>query len=873
MKSTKKILSVLLAVGMLISVILLASCNGNKNNTTTSVETTESTTTTEKVTEEVTTSIEVTPFPDGTYTYKDAVGTLATNWNPHTYQTADDSYPASFIRTGLYGFVFNDELHPVEGKDPYEGYKIIPEMAASMPVDVTETIKASHPEFGIPADATKGYAYTIDLNPNAVWENGEKINADTYVYSMKRLLDPELLNYRAQDYMVGSFVIANAPNYYYQGSVSLVDNGTADQYNKSDLVKGEDDAYYTPDGHPVFIALGYPIEWCGGYSLYDYVDAYGEAYFDVTTWDDLVALMDDDGLVALTDANYELFVPVTTGNPAWGETEADIFNYLVVKVAYEDNYDFANVGVYKSGEYQITVVFGKSIAGFQLLYNLSSNWIVNETLYEANLSKVGDTDAWASTYNTSVETTLSYGPYKLVSYQKDKSMRFEKNETWYGYTDGNHVYVDPTDGKTYAFYQTTAVECQQVTEVATRKLMFLKGQLMAYGLQTEDVAEYRNSEYCYVSPSETIFFFIFNGYVEQLEAREANEGFDATKYDLQTMALKSFRKAIAVTYDKNALCEALFPDCSPGYGLIGDMYIYNPDTGAKYRDTDVAKQALCEFYSVDVSKYASLDEAVDSITGYDPVKAKELYTQAFEEALAAGYITDNDKDGKSDQIIYIEYCCSSVNEKMEQRKDILNEKAADVTKGTPFEGKIEFYLSAPYGNDWSTKIRTGLSDVVLGGWQGSALDPFGLSDLYVNPDRSYDAKWFDATKVEVTMTVPVDGVDKEITMTLKSWSDALNGVAAKDSKGDTYNFGEDQATVETRLAILAKIESTVLQTYDYIPMLQDGSLFLLTQQAYYVIEDYNPILGRGGIEYLKYNYNDAEWEAYVASQKDGLLSY
>src|SRR5699024_6331088 len=119
--------------------------------------------------------------------YKDSVGVLATNWNPHTYQTQEDGYPTEFIRAGFYSFIYNDELNPVEGKDPYTGYVIIPEMAASMPVDVTEEVKAEHPEFNIPESATSGYAYTIDLNPDAVWEDGTPINADSYVYSMKRL--------------------------------------------------------------------------------------------------------------------------------------------------------------------------------------------------------------------------------------------------------------------------------------------------------------------------------------------------------------------------------------------------------------------------------------------------------------------------------------------------------------------------------------------------------------------------------------------------------------------------------------------------------------------------------------------------------------
>ena len=45
---------------------------------------------------------------------------------------------------------------------------------------------------------------------------------------------------------------------------------------------------------------------------------------------------------------------------------------------------------------------------------------------------------------------------------------------------------------------------------------------------------------------------------------------------------------------------------------------------------------------------------------------------------------------------------------------------------------------------------------------------------------------------------------------------------------------------------------------------------LLSQQVYYVVEEYNPVMGRGGIAYTKYNYNETEWKNYVDSQPDGL---
>ena len=51
----------------------------------------------------------------GNFVWKDSVSTLATNWNPHTYQTSDDSYPLDFIVSGMYSFIFHDELNPIEG--------------------------------------------------------------------------------------------------------------------------------------------------------------------------------------------------------------------------------------------------------------------------------------------------------------------------------------------------------------------------------------------------------------------------------------------------------------------------------------------------------------------------------------------------------------------------------------------------------------------------------------------------------------------------------------------------------------------------------------------------------------------------------------
>lgn len=802
------------------------------------------------------------------YTYNDWTSALATMWNVHDYETSDDSYPLDFITMGFYSFVFNDELHPVEGKEPYAGYKIVPEMAASEPVDVTEKLK-SEAKWGIPADATSGFAYTIDLNQKATWQDGTKITADDYIESMKRLLDPNLLNYRANGYYTGTFVLVGAEEYALQGQTVKTDNGSTKKYAIADLVKGEDGNYLTPDGLPVYIGVNYAMSWTSGNTLKQYVDAYGTAYFGVDRWEELVALMDENGLAPCNDETLAMLSATTTTNANWGETDDDLPNYLIYDAQYAA-YDFENVGLYKSGEYQITIVLKQSLAGFDLLYSLGSNWLVKCDAYDACI-KVEETaggTVYSNSYCTSVDTTWSYGPYIMDGYQTDKNMHFTKNENWYGYTDGEHVYVDPENGKTYNMYMTTDIDCQLISEVATAKQMFLAGEIMTYGLQSDDYADYGKSEFAHFTPGQAIYFIILNGNMEAIQTREAADDFDQSKYDLEMLTLESLHRALGLCYDKQAYCDEFSPAQSPAFGLIGDAYIYDPDTGAKYRDTEQAKKTLCEVYGIDYTKFSSLDAAVDTITGYDPVAAKEWFQKAYEEGIAKGYITDSDGDGKADQTIKMTYALGgndAASEKMQKIIKWLTDKANEAAAGTGLEGKILYEVSAPLGNAWSDQIKAGTKDVVMAGWNGSVMNPYNLMEVYTNSSYQYDAKWFNASAVSLTLTVN----GEEVTMSLTQWQQTLVGTPVTVGE-KTYNFGTGQVEQDTRLEILAALEKEILLGYNYLPFSQAGSYALLSQKAYYVVEDYNPVMGRGGVAYLRYNYNDTEWAEYVAS---GALKY
>ncbi|NMA38501.1 MAG: hypothetical protein GX942_09400, partial [Papillibacter sp.] len=72
--------------------------------------------------------------------------------------------------------------------------------------------------------------------------------------------------------------------------------------------------------------------------------------------------------------------------------------------------------------------------------------------------------------------------------------------------------------------------------------------------------------------------------------------------------------------------------------------------------------------------------------------------------------------------------------------------------------------------------------------------------------------------------------------------------------------------------ILAKLETGILATYQCIPWGASTVCSLYSKQIKYATTEYNIMYNYGGVRLLTYNYSDAEWDAYVASQ-NGTLNY
>jgi hypothetical protein len=133
------------------------------------------------------------------------------------------------------------------------------------------------------------------------------------------------------------------------------------------------------------------------------------------------------------------------------------------------------------------------------------------------------------------------------------------------------------------------------------------------------------------------------------------------------------------------------------------------------------------------------------------------------------------------------------------------------------------------------------------------------------------------------MEFTIDGVTYKASVL--EWTKAIEGTTVtivdvatdtpyKYSCGtaDVKNAKDPAAKQNERLLLLAALEGAVLRNYDMIPTHNDSSASLLGRQVEYYTQEYIYGVGRGGIQYMTYNYTDAEWDAYVQSQS-GILNY
>lgn len=785
------------------------------------------------------------PVDTSGYTYNIYTAVSPSNWNELTYQDNNDTQVMNFIGSNffLFDFKFDNDGNIIDGKFDVE-YS-----AATALEDVSDDYVGE--EWGI-EEGAKGRAYKITLRNDLKWDDGTPIKAEDFVYTMEQQLDPLFQNYRADSFYIGATIIHNAENFNKQGQLIFVDNYATEvaKYVIADLVKGDDGVYKLPNGFDVKFGLLDPLVWGSDKPISELVDM---GYLDPTAFAALQALADEEGRAPVTDETIAL-VTTLINTDAWGNEPAENVPYYFMYQKQYEEMDFEEVGLFAPSDYELVLVLDKSLdlldeegnLSYKAAYNMSNLPLVKRNLYEANkVAPATGSTLWTSTYNNSVATSASWGPYKLTTFQAGKEYVLSRNENWFGYTA--NLYPGQ--------YQTDRIHCETLAEWNTAWLQFQAGDIDNISIDVSIATDYKSSERAYYTPDDFVASLQLQSDKEALKNRET-EGYNKT-----ILSYVDFRKALSLSINRAEFAAQTTTSSLAGFGLFNSMHYYDVANGGVYRNEDVARQVLCDIYNIDASKFSSLEEAEKSITGYDLTAARALVTKAYNEALAAGDINATDK-------VKLTLGTGTLNETVQRRFSYLENAWIELVKTTPLEGRLEFEEVAK-DKTWANDFRAGAYEVCMGGWTGAAWDPGYFLLAYLSPSYMYSKAWkTDEVTMEFTMKGAGEGgADITDTLTLLDWYDCLNGAA-----GAKYNFGAGSIEEAKRLTLIAALEKEVLKVYYTVPLYNNYGASLLSYKIDFKTYTYNTFMAYGGVRYITYNYTDDAW-AQLVLDNNGTINY
>jgi len=780
------------------------------------------------------------------YTYRTAISSDASiTWNPHQWETSLDNSLMGYTQSALYAIEFKDST--------YSGTTFMPEMAVGLPTDVTASLTAEQKEtYNVPADATEGYAWQIKLIDYAVWQDGTPITAQDYIDYYELLLDGKYLNYRASDEFSGETILANAKGYYDVGAYGVGSVAYAQAGADTDVSAGN-----------VAISMTQAVAWVGaslaegreyGYDPY-FTAADGVNY--VEKWENFIAENggeNEEGYFILNAeqlAEFEVdFTAVCdyNGGGYEGEWKEFAFTYSVV-----EDVPFSSVGIFKDDDYTFTMVFALPQTEYNIKLHGTSIVPINKSVYLANTTET-DTGLKQTSYGTGsgdeatlAETYLSCGPYIMSAREVGKSITFTRNPNWYGYHDDKHI----------GQYTTDTIVLSVIEKQETQLLEFLAGNLDDVSLTSTDVATYRGSSQLQRTPEEyTYCFFINTDSAKLAELEAANNG-----SNLQVLTNQNFRKAIMFAIDRQQYCDNTAGQ-TPAFAYMNQEYTYDMEremeTGERlrYRDLDVAKEAIVTAFGMEYGSgkdYATLDDAYDAVTGKDVKYAKELLDLAYDELVAENPGFDPSKP----IAINIPVAAAISDPSIETRFTNISANLQEAFVGTKFEGMTITLTPTESPARYDEICNEGAHAAILGAWGGARMRPFYMLSCYMEPGTNV-AYGSTPTEDLLTLNIPeVEGLDPslagEITMTVWEWQQANNDGIYMD------------APFEIRTMIIAAEEQYLLDQAVNIPISISNVVSLVSYKYETPVKVYDAYGGWGSIRDYTYNYSDAAWAEFIAS--------
>lgn len=483
---------------------------------------------------------------------------------------------------------------------------------------------------------------------------------------------------------------------------------------------------------------------------------------------------------------------------------------------------------------RFVMVFENALTQYQVKSALTSNWLVYKAYYEEGYSQQGSLKL--TSYGTTSGKYMGYGPYKLDSYETDKQLIFVRNENWYGYK---------SDKKNYHAneYQTDRIVCKILADQATALLEFESGNLDNVVLSANDTDKYKFSDYLLKRSGSNTWSISINSDAEKLAALESDGNGNR-----RILSVPEFRKAISLSIDRAYIGQNIVAGATAAYTFINDNYYYDMenDPTSVYRNTAQAKKAVLALYGIEYGegkRYATLDDAYKSVSGYDPDSAKEAFVAAYTKAKAAGLYNDGDN-------IRLTVYNTSVTAKFTALVNYIQKTVNEATKGTPLQDKVTV-TTAVMQNGLGDAIHNGRVEARYYSFAGDYANPNGMianftdSKANTTPECGFDPL---TATFDVTADFNGDGEAETVTKTYDAWQKSI-------AAGGAYAT----ASNDIKLEILSALEYNLLSGFRTLPLCVIADVTLRSKKVNYATENANIFVAYGGVRLMTYKYSDAEW--------------
>lgn len=813
-------------------------------------------------------------------TYRTYSSALPSNWNELTYEDNIDSTMIGFLTSSFvsWDYEFDEAKGGKFNKDGSINSAAIVEdtvnttySAATKLEDVTATVDA---KWGYTDEqkAKGGYAYKFTLRDDLKWDDGTPIDADDFVYTMKEQLNPDYKHYRYSSYL-DQIALKNASGYVNQGSsgwfAADTPYGTFEEsvYDKIVFSIGSSAENQNYGGATCSMRASIGAGDASAEEIADLLIANGVQ----ATVAEILSLQGKTYTEIAADSTLKGIWDIVIG---WWQTDPDEeLDFFVTNYTFPQM-DFGEVGLYSPSKYELVLCLSAPLADYPLNsdgslnfwagYYLSGLPLVKEDKYEQcrRAPSQGST-LWTTNYNTSKDTTASWGPYKLTDYQAGKSYTLELNEYWYGWNMEEYKNQ----------YNVTKYTCEKVEQPSTKWMGFLNGTYDDIAIDREHADEYRNSKYTFFTVDPAQYGASLYANLNVLKQSGRNNGI---------LAIPEFRKAFSMAIDRADYNSTLYTADRPLLGLLNEAYYHDVENGALYRNSDQAKKALLKAYGYYEEEdgtwsngalvdHFEFEEAYETLSGYDLNYAKQLLEEAYAEVMAdpAAYGYDPQKP------IQIKYGTYVDNTSTQNHYKYFQEVVKNLTDGTSLEGKVQVIFDTSFSSAGIyDSFKSGEYELAAGlGWGNAPFNPFYMIGCYIKPDTSYSGYW-DTYSEMMTFKMPgeegeYEGAGQEFTMSLMNWYNCL--CHYEDSR-NVYTFDWSAIDNEYRLDLLAAIEEYLLCQYYFIPTTSANNATMLGAKFSYITNQYNSFMDRGGIRYMVVNYTDSEWTSYVSANNNDLTS-